>query len=212
MNGITFIEQDCRVGFMRRNDTRESLLKVLKRLGCTSAGITYIFCSDEYLLEINRNYLNHDTFTDVITFDYTLSGKKFPGEEIFRAFLPLGSKAQMEGGKTIKSDKGKKATPNILSGKQACLSSVGARKGINATQKEIALRPVSGDIYISIDRIKENAKMFHVKHIDELNRVMVHGILHLAGYEDKTPEKEKAIHKKEDEMLATCFPRYQHLG
>lgn len=211
MNGITFIEQDCRVGFMRRNDTRESLLKVLKRLNCTSAGITYIFCSDEYLLEINRNYLNHDTFTDVITFDYTLSGKEFPGEEIFRAFLPLGSKVQMEGEKTIKSGKGKKAASNILSGKQACLGSVGARKGTIATQKEIALRPVSGDIYISIDRIKENAKMFHVKHIDELNRVMVHGILHLAGYKDKTPAEEKKIHEKEDEMLATCFSGYQRL-
>ncbi len=64
---------------------------------------------------------------------------------------------------------------------------------------------VAGDIYISIDRIRDNAKMFHVKHIDELNRVMIHGLLHLAGYKDKTSKEEKEIHAKEDEMLATCF-------
>ena len=158
MKEITFIEQDCRVGFMRRNDTRACLLKVLKRLGCVSSGITYIFCSDEYLLKVNREYLNHDTFTDVITFDYTLPGDAFP--------------ISATGGKTASK-----------------------------------YRPVSGDIYISVERIKENARKFQVRNIDELNRVMIHGLLHLAGYKDKTPKEEKAIHEKEDEMLAACFPK-----
>ena len=158
MKEINFIEQDCRVGFMRRNDTRASLLKVLKRLGCVSSGITYIFCSDKYLLKVNREYLQHDTFTDIITFDYTLPGDTFP----------------IKPGKATEKASGK-------------------------------YRPVSGDIYISVERVKENARHFGVRQIDELNRVLIHGLLHLAGYKDKTPKEEKAIHQKEDEMLATCF-------
>lgn len=165
MKEITFIEQDFKVGFMRRNETRARLLKVLERLGCVSTGITYVFCSDEYLLKVNKEYLDHDTLTDVITFDYTLTDEDFPMGDSFLSDRSRGKNR----------------------------------------------RPVSGDIYISIERIKENAKMFHVKHIDELNRVMIHGLLHLAGYKDKTPEEEKAIHEKEDEMLAACFPGYDDL-
>lgn len=156
MKEIAFVEQDVKVRFLKRTEACKSLLKVLKCLKCSSGGITYIFCSDESLLKINREYLNHDTLTDVITFDYTVPGQDFPGTNF------------------QKSVKGK-------------------------------TRAVSGDIYISIDRIKENAKMFHVKHIDELNRVMIHGLLHLAGYKDKTAKEEREIHAKEDEMLATCF-------
>ena len=62
--------------------------------------------------------------------------------------------------------------------------------------------------YISVPRIKENAKLFHVKQIDELNRVLVHGLLHLAGYKDKTPKEEALMHKMEDKMLASCFEGY----
>lgn len=156
MKEIAFVEQDVKVRFLKRTDARESLLKVLKRLKCSSGGITYIFCSDKALLKINSEYLNHDTLTDVITFDYTMPGDSFP----------------MFNSNSLEKGKG---------------------------------RIVSGDIYISIDRIKENAEMFHVKHIDELNRVMIHGILHLAGFKDKTPEEEREIHIKEDEMLKTCF-------
>ncbi len=156
MKEIAFVEQDVKVRFLKRIKARQSLLKVLNRLRCSSGGITYIFCSDDSLLKINREYLNHDTLTDIITFDYTLPGSDFPGENF------------------QKSAKGK-------------------------------LKVVAGDIYISIDRIKENAEMFHVKHIDELNRVMIHGLLHLAGYKDKTAREEKEIHAKEDEMLKTCF-------
>ncbi|MCM1532131.1 MAG: rRNA maturation RNase YbeY [Bacteroides sp.] len=159
MKEITFIEQDCRVGFMRRNDTRARLLNVLKSLGCVSSGITYIFCSDKYLLKVNKEYLNHDTFTDVITFDYTLPGDSFP---------------------------------------------IGLCETAGKTSSK-KYRPVAGDIYISVERIKENAKKFQVRNIDELNRVMIHGILHLAGYHDKTPREEAEIHQKEDEMLEKWF-------
>ena len=89
--------------------------------------LNFIFCNDTYLHTINVDYLNHDTFTDVITFPYT------------------------------KADE-----------------------------------PIQGDIYISLDRIKENAAKFDVPFLKELKRVMIHGVLHLCGYGDKS-EKEAAI-------------------
>ncbi|HNY06975.1 MAG TPA: rRNA maturation RNase YbeY, partial [Bacteroidales bacterium] len=84
--------------------------------------INYIFCNDEYLHNLNVDYLKHDTLTDIITFDYS--------------------------------------TDNTI----------------------------SGDIFISIERVKENAVLFKKSFDDELNRVIVHGILHLIGYNDKSPE------------------------
>lgn len=149
---IRFYEQDVRVSVLKRVATRASLMRVVFRLGYENAEINYIFCSDEALLEINRKYLNHDTYTDIITFDYSrpdVSGMVFP---------------DMGGGKTL-----------------------------------------CGDIYISYDRVRENAKMFHVKHGEELNRVLVHGVLHLAGYKDKKPEEEKKMREMENLMTEICF-------
>jgi probable rRNA maturation factor len=103
--------------------------------------INYIFCNDEYLLEINRSYLDHDYYTDVITFDYS------------------------EG---------------------PCLS---------------------GDIFVSIDRVMENAKDFNVSFLNELCRVVVHGILHLAGYKDKLKDDEQLMRSKEDYYLLNYVPR-----
>lgn len=97
--------------------------------------ITFIFCSDKYLLEINKEYLQHDYYTDVITFDYSEN--------------------------------------NII----------------------------SGDIFISIDRVKENADTYKVSFENELYRVMLHGVLHLVGYNDKTKEEQKIMRQKEDEYL-----------
>jgi rRNA maturation RNase YbeY len=97
--------------------------------------INYIFCSDEYLLNINQQYLNHDTFTDIVTFNYVNN--------------------------------------NII----------------------------SGDLFISYERILENAKQFSVTELHELKRVMVHGILHLIGYNDKTAEEAQEIRAKEDFYL-----------
>ena len=97
--------------------------------------INYIFCNDDYLLELNQKHLNHDTLTDIISFDYSI------GNEIH------------------------------------------------------------GDIYISLDRVLENAEEFEVTFLEELNRVMIHGILHYCGYKDKTESDEQVMRSKEDEKL-----------
>ncbi|MFM7473400.1 MAG: rRNA maturation RNase YbeY [Crocinitomicaceae bacterium] len=107
----------------------------------TCGDITLIFCSDDYLLEINKKYLNHDYYTDVITFDY--------------------SDNQM----------------------------------------------VSGDLFISIDRVLENAKSFQVVAKEELIRVVCHGVLHLVGYKDKTEEEKKVMTSKENEYLLNFVSR-----
>ena len=97
--------------------------------------IAYIFCSDEKILEINIQYLNHDYYTDIITFDYS---------------------------------KG-----NII----------------------------SGDLFISLDTVKSNAEKFEVNYAEELHRVIIHGILHLCGLNDKSPEEELIMREKENEAL-----------
>ncbi|WP_436514451.1 rRNA maturation RNase YbeY [Ekhidna sp. To15] len=99
--------------------------------------INYIFCTDEYLLEINRQHLNHDYYTDIITFD-------------------------------------------------------------NADEPD----QIESDIFISIDRVKENASN-HSTHTDvELHRVMIHGILHLIGFGDKSDQEKKVMREKEDACLS----------
>jgi len=98
--------------------------------------ITIVLCSDNYLLEMNKKYLNHDYFTDIITFDY------------------------VEGS------------------------------------------IISGDLFISIDRVKENADKFKVQFINELMRVIFHGVLHLIGYKDKTSNDEKLMREKENLYLS----------
>jgi rRNA maturation RNase YbeY len=98
--------------------------------------INYVFCDDEYLLKINLEHLKHDTLTDIISFDYSISNE------------------------------------------------------------------LSGDIFISVERIKENAIDFNVSFEEELKRVMIHGILHFCGYKDKTTNDELLMRSKEDEKLA----------
>lgn len=97
--------------------------------------ISYIFCDDDYLYNVNVEYLNHDTLTDIITFDYT--------------------------------------EQNII----------------------------SGDIFISVERVKDNANDFQVDFKTELLRVMAHGILHLCGYKDKTDADSQKMRSKEDEKI-----------
>jgi rRNA maturation RNase YbeY len=103
--------------------------------GFMCGDINYIFCNDDYLHEINVKYLNHDTLTDIISFDYT------------------------EG------------------------------------------RIISGDIFLSVERVKDNALDFDVSFNLELLRVMVHGVLHYCGYEDKSEEDEKLMRVKENEKI-----------
>lgn len=98
--------------------------------------INYIFCDDEYLHKINMEYLNHDTLTDIISFDYTV------GNEL------------------------------------------------------------NGDIFISVERVQDNANDFNVSFDEELKRVIVHGVLHYCGYKDKDEESEQLMRAKEDEKIA----------
>ncbi|WP_420401421.1 rRNA maturation RNase YbeY [Flagellimonas sp.] len=109
--------------------------KVVSSEAFVCGEIDYIFCSDEYLLNLNQEYLNHDTFTDIITFDYT--------------------------------------DTNLI----------------------------SGDIFISVDRIRDNATKFDVAFENELKRVMAHGVLHLMGYKDKGRNEAKVMRQKEDEKI-----------
>ena len=111
------------------------IINVVASLGCKVGPINYIFCSDNELLKINQEYLGHDTYTDIITFEYS-------------------------------------GPPTI-----------------------------SGDIFISTDRVTENAEEYGVSFDEELRRVMVHGILHLAGYKDKTREEQDVMRRMEDELI-----------
>jgi len=112
------------------------LTRVIESEDKTEGEINYIFCDDEYLLAKNIEFLNHDTLTDIISFDYTMG--------------------------------------NLL----------------------------SGDIFISVERVKENAADFKVTFEEELKRVVVHGVLHYCGYKDKTPEDEQIMRVKEEEKIA----------
>ncbi|RNC88151.1 MAG: rRNA maturation RNase YbeY [Winogradskyella sp.] len=98
--------------------------------------INYIFCSDDYLHKINVEYLNHDTLTDIISFDYSV------GKELH------------------------------------------------------------GDIYISVDRVRDNAKDFDVSFLNELSRVMAHGVLHYCGYKDKEKKDIELMRSKEDYYIS----------
>jgi rRNA maturation RNase YbeY len=105
--------------------------------GYVEGEISFVFCDDEYLFKLNKEFLEHDTLTDIISFDYSL-GKELHGE-----------------------------------------------------------------IYISIDRVRENAVNFEVSFDNELHRVIIHGILHYCGYKDKTEIDASIMRKKEDEALLT---------
>jgi len=111
------------------------LTRICKSEKSIVGDLNYIFCTDEYLLDINQKYLSHDTFTDIITFDYC------------------------EG------------------------------------------NTISGDVFISVDRLKDNAVGFQVPFDQELNRVMAHGVLHLLGFKDKSTEDAVLMRIKENEKM-----------
>jgi len=110
--------------------------KICHTEGKLLGDVSVVFCSDTYLLELNKRHLQHDFFTDIITFDYS------------------------EGDR------------------------------------------VAGDLFVSVDRVYENADAYNVSRETELNRVSVHGILHLLGYKDKTPHEVAVMREKENEALA----------
>ena len=109
--------------------------RIIESEGFDEGEINYIFCDDEYLRKINVEYLDHDTLTDIISFDYTVG--------------------------------------NLI----------------------------QGDIFVSIERVKDNANDFNVSFDEELKRVLSHGVLHYCGYKDKSPEDEALMRSKEEEKM-----------
>lgn len=124
------------VSLKERTRLQAFIVQLFKKEKKALGGLTYIFCSDDYLLEINKQYLQHDYFTDIITFDLS-------------------------------------TTP----------------------------ASIEGEIYISVDRVRDNAQQFNTSITRELHRVIFHGALHLCGYKDKTPKEEVLMRKMEDKYL-----------
>jgi len=131
------IQFNYETDFLIENEERLAtwISEVITSEGFKEDEINYIFCDDEYLFELNVEFLDHDTLTDIISFDYSI-------------------------GKIIQ-----------------------------------------GDIFISIERVRENASDFNVGFLEELHRVMVHGILHYCGYKDKTDSEERLMREKENHYL-----------
>lgn len=133
---IRYFSEDIRFDFKGKSLNNKWLKFVaeseVRRLG----DINIIFCSDNYILDVNLKYLQHDYFTDIITFDY-------------------------------------------------CEGSV-----------------LSGDLFISIDSVRDNADFYGTEFTDELNRVIVHGLLHLIGYDDHSDSEQKLMRSKEDYYLS----------
>ncbi len=119
----------------KKSDYSGWLSRVIQSESKSEGDINYIFCDDDFLLRINQQFLNHDTLTDIISFDYSV------GNELH------------------------------------------------------------GDVFISIQRIRENAAEFEVTFEEELKRVMVHGLLHYCGYKDKSEKDKRKMRLKEDEKI-----------
>jgi probable rRNA maturation factor len=123
-----------------RTRLKDFIITICKKEKRKPGQITFVFCSDAYLLDINQRFLNHDTYTDIISFDYTEPGG-----------------------------------------------------------------PINGEIYISTQRVSENAQHLRVKLTEEIHRVIFHGVLHLCGYKDKLKEDKLLMRAKEDFYLRTYF-------
>lgn len=134
---INYFKEDISIDLRRFQPFKKWLLQVGDNHNVEIEEVNYIFCSDEYLYNINMEYLNHDTYTDIITFD----------------------------NRDNESDK------------------------------------IQADIFISIDRVIENAKTNNTNFTNEISRVMVHGLLHLIGYKDKTSTEKHNMREAENNAL-----------
>jgi len=133
---VSFFSEDVDFKVVNPLKTKKWIKNASISEGYELSQLNYVFCSDEYLLEINKQYLDHDYFTDIITFDNSEEDKQ-----------------------------------------------------------------LEGDIYISVDRVRENAATFHTDFDTEMRRVLIHGLLHLAGHEDSSEALKTAMRAKEDEYL-----------
>ena len=140
MSLIEVFYEDARIIMNDPEQTKEWIKRIIEAEGKQISHINYIFCPDEYLHTLNLKHLNHDFYTDVITFD-------------------LSNEA----------------------------------------------RTIEADIFISIDRVEENSKSLKNHFDHELHRVMIHGVIHLLGYNDKSEEDKHVMRKKED----SCLSLYQ---
>ena len=136
MPAIQFFEEDISYKLKNKALVRQWIKDTITAEGFKLKELTYVFCSDAYLLPMNQQYLDHDTYTDIITFDNS------------------------------------------------------------EVEEEIV-----GDIFISVERIRENAAKFKITETDELHRVIIHGALHLLGYTDKSVVTKQKMTQKEDEYL-----------
>jgi probable rRNA maturation factor len=127
--------EDLNFKYRKFSRLKQWIVKVILAEQLQPGDISLVFCSDGYLLTVNKKFLKHDYYTDIITFDYS--------EESI----------------------------------------------------------VSGDLLVSIDRVKENARLYNVEFYLELDRVILHGILHLIGYKDDDTNSRKIMHEREDHYL-----------
>ena len=135
-NGNSFYAEEVKLPAIKKKAVGDWIRKVASLYGKRTGDISYIFCSDEKILEVNKQYLQHDYYTDIISFDYT------------------------EGTK------------------------------------------ISGDLFISLDTVKSNSENFGTDYTEELHRIIIHGILHLCGINDKGPGEREIMTQKENEALA----------
>ncbi len=133
---ITYSAENVKMPKIRRRDTSAWIKKVAADYGRTVGEVGYLFCDDEKILEVNREYLQHDYYTDIITFDYD------EGDQI------------------------------------------------------------NGDLVISLDTVRTNAELFGKTYEEELHRVIIHGILHLCGINDKGPGEREIMEAAENKALA----------
>jgi probable rRNA maturation factor len=136
VNKINFFKEDIRFRLLYQEELRKWITGVISQKKFKIEEINYIFCSDKYLIQLNKKFLDHNFYTDIITFDNSSEKKK-----------------------------------------------------------------ISADIFISIDSVKTNAQKFGSSFKNELHRVMIHGALHLTGYNDKTKEDRNTMRMMEDETL-----------
>ena len=136
MSSIYFLSEGIKFKPKKQKNLKSWVKGVIESEGRNLSSLVYIFCSDSYLLTLNQGYLNHKTFTDIITFDYS------EGDAL------------------------------------------------------------DGEIYISVDRIKDNAIKFERDFEEELHRVMIHGVLHILGFKDKSLSEKSGMRKKEEACLS----------
>jgi rRNA maturation RNase YbeY len=133
---IEFFSEDVQLPEFLNDSTKQWIETAIASYSKDSGDLNYLFCSDKHILSVNKQYLDHDYYTDIITFDY-------------------------------------------------CLGNI-----------------ISGDLVISIETVKTNSDKFNTEYINELHRVIIHGILHLVGFKDATDDEKALMRKEEDKALS----------